>query len=453
MSAPLCPAERTPWIIRFFFSTAATPARHSGDLFLAALVLIESSPLLTRTPSPAHALVLLAAAALPLRRRHPLTAYLFTLPALWTTHALTGACFTLCALVRSRTRRTLITLATCLLMLGAFLWWRPWHTGTWHTGPWPALPAKNFRRNAHQAVAAYLIATAPVALGLLYRARTDLAARMAELHDLKEREQRLCERAAVSRERNRISREMHDVVSHKATLIAVQAGALEITTTDPHVRQSAATLRTLAVTTLQELRSVLWVLRATEPTDPPPGPPPCLTGLPALVADSRTGATLTLDPALATAALDERLQRTVYRAVQEALTNVRKHAPGAPTTVTIGASEEHLHLRVHNLAPHRPAPTLPGSGLGLLGLRERALIHNGTLEAAHLPDGGFQMTLHLPLTPQHATPAPRPASATAPRPRRRDWPARAWLSAARVLAAPFTRRPPPRQAPRTGPPR
>lgn len=193
--------------------------------------------------------------------------------------------------------------------------------------------------------------------------------------------------------------------------------------------------------TFQELRSILLVLRAPEPTGSSPGPQPRLTDTPALVADSHTGAILTLDPALATAALDEPLQRTVYRAVQQALTNVRKHASGAITTTTIGVTEDHLHRRVRNLAPTgHPAPALPGSGLGLVGLRERALTHHGTLDAGPRPDGGFQMTLHLPLSPEHDT-ADRCTDTTPTcRPQPSGRVVRLLASAARALAAPF---PPP----------
>ncbi|WP_405933838.1 sensor histidine kinase [Streptomyces sp. NBC_00827] len=241
-----------------------------------------------------------------------------------------------------------------------------------------------------------LIGGAPTAIGLLHWTRRDLIDRVTELDALRRQEGRHLQADAVHRERARISREMHDVVSHKASLIAVQAGALEVTTSDPSARATARTVRALAISCLKELRSTILALRADDPrAEALLAPQPGLADVPRLVADSGVVATLHIGRDVADLSGD--VQCALYRSVQEALTNARKHAPGAAVAVRIDVSASGLTLTVRNQRPpdSRSVP-LPGAGYGLTGLRERAALLGGHLIAEPTPDGGFHVTLTLP---------------------------------------------------------
>jgi signal transduction histidine kinase len=199
---------------------------------------------------------------------------------------------------------------------------------------------------------------------------------------------------------------MHDVVSHQAGLIAVQAGALQVTAKDAGVREVAGTLRGLAVATLEELRSMILVLRAAGAGPTELAPQPRLADLPRLVAESEAGAILEIAGYCPETLplLPEPIERAAYRTVQEALTNARKHAPGAATTVRVELRDDCLRVAVTNTAtPTGPIGgdgqlQLPGGGHGIVGLRERAALLGGTLAAGPTADGGFKVRLSLPLT-------------------------------------------------------
>ncbi|MCQ4079562.1 histidine kinase [Streptomyces sp. RB6PN25] len=331
---------------------------------------------------------LAAAGVLVLRRRIPLTVLLATLPGLYAGNALIAAMAA--AYTVARTGRPMLhkVLATLAVIVGAFI-------------PWPisAFAKESVSDITQQLIYAVLLGTGPVVLGLLAQTRKDLSARVAELATLRDHERALHAQTVIAKERARIAREMHDVVSHQAGLIAVQAGALEITARDPEVKQVAGTLRGLAVATLEELRSMILVLRAAGAGPTELAPQPTLADLPGLVAASEVDATLTIDGADGRS-LPEPVERTAYRTVQEALTNVRKHAPGAATAVTVEVDDDALRVCVRNGPPdvHTPHPDLPGGEHGLVGLSERASLLGGTLTAGPDTDGGFVVRLHLRLT-------------------------------------------------------
>lgn len=187
---------------------------------------------------------------------------------------------------------------------------------------------------------------------------------------------------------------MHDVVSHQVSLIALQAGAMRMTAADDTTRQSAATIRVLAVKTLDELRAMVGVLRG-RPEAPELAPQPRLPDLCRLVADSQTGAQLMLD-GVSEQEWPMPVERAVYRAVQEGLTNIGKHASGAAARIEVCADGRTLSVRVRNDAPPADHPAagnreLPGSGHGLIGLRERAELFGGQLTAGATADGGFEL--------------------------------------------------------------
>jgi signal transduction histidine kinase len=241
---------------------------------------------------------------------------------------------------------------------------------------------------------AALFAGLPTALGLLMVARRKLAAQLESLIASQAREQQLTAEAVLAAERTRLAREMHDVVSHQVSLIALQSGALRMAAADDETRQTAGTIRLLAVKTLEELRAMVGVLRS-RPEEPRLAPQPRLSELPRLVEDSATGAELVL------AGVDARewpprVERAVYRTVQEGLTNIRKHASGAAARVEVSVRGATLTVRVSNGPPPGPRSGdgqagLPVSGHGLVGLRERAALLGGQLTAAPTADGGFEL--------------------------------------------------------------
>jgi signal transduction histidine kinase len=187
---------------------------------------------------------------------------------------------------------------------------------------------------------------------------------------------------------------MHDVVSHQVSLIAMQAGALRMAAADPDARQVAGTIRMLSTRTLDELRQLVSVLRTTSGDD---SPQPRVADLPALVSNAGIPATLTVRGSVDD--LPAPVSGAVYRTVQEALTNVRKHAGGAVTSVLVVAEADELRVEVRNEAPDGPREyaTLPSGGHGLVGLRERAALLNGEFEAGPTDGGGFAVEVTFPL--------------------------------------------------------
>ena len=244
--------------------------------------------------------------------------------------------------------------------------------------------------------------------GAYVGARRDLVSSLRDRAARAEAERELRSEQARLGERARIAREMHDVLAHKVSLIALQAGGLEVNpgVGAERVEQTAGLIRSTAREALEELREVLGVMRA----DQPPGttadhpqltPQPGVADLPALAEHSRAaGVRVTL----ALQDLDwipQATGRTVYRIVQEALTNVHKHARGAATDVSVtgssttGAAGE-VRVRVTNQRPVSADTLLPGSGVGLIGLRERVALVGGTLTAGPTADGGWQVDARLP---------------------------------------------------------
>jgi signal transduction histidine kinase len=231
---------------------------------------------------------------------------------------------------------------------------------------------------------------------------------LTERAERAERERYLLAEQARADERARLAGEMHDVVTHRVSLMVLQAGALGITATDAATRQAAEELRAAGCQALDELRDLVGILR----TAPDGDQTPSLAELPALIAESTavgTPAELVQEgnPALASPVVS----RTAYRIVREALTNVRKHAPGAQVRVQVSYDESQVRLSVRNT----PAPTAvpgsardlaaTGSGLGLANLRQRIEVVRGTLQADREPDGGFCVAATLPAYVPTAEPA------------------------------------------------
>ncbi|MFI5912574.1 sensor histidine kinase [Dactylosporangium sp. NPDC051541] len=194
-------------------------------------------------------------------------------------------------------------------------------------------------------------------------------------------------------ERTRIAREMHDVLAHRLSLVSLHAGALEVRTdaAPDEVAAAAGVIRSNAHAALGELRTVIGVLREHTSFGAVEGPQPTLADVPELTvsADYRNE--------LADAgSLDVTVGRTVYRIIQEGLTNARKHAPGTPSRVWVsGAPDTGVSVEITN--PLGAPGPIPGSGIGLIGLAERVALAGGRLE--HGPDGGmFRLHAWLPWT-------------------------------------------------------
>ncbi|MFE9684249.1 sensor histidine kinase [Streptomyces sp. NPDC006285] len=242
-----------------------------------------------------------------------------------------------------------------------------------------------------------LTAGIAVAAGMAVGARRNEVRSLRERAESAEREQSARAAQARALERNRIAREMHDVLAHRISLVAMQAGVLDHRR-DLSPDENRVLVRGIAEGShqaLEELREVLGVLRA-DPGHPEP-PQPSLDRIPDLVADARTSG---LDVRLAdtvTGVPPDGIGRTCYRIVQEALTNAAKHAPGAVVRITLdGAAGTTLDIGVRNgPAPLRTARP-PASGFGLLGLGERITLAGGELDHRPTPEGGYVLTARLP---------------------------------------------------------
>lgn len=247
-----------------------------------------------------------------------------------------------------------------------------------------------------------LLSTAvPALLALYVQARHRLVQSLRDRAERAEREQELLAEHARAEERARLAAEMHDVVSHRLSLMVLQASALRVTTQDDQTREAAEELRASGCQALEEMRDLVGVLRsrAHEPAEGSPDAalPPELSTLTEESESVGIPVELTVegDPARAAPVV----ARTAYRVVQEALTNVRKHAPGARVRVDVRYGGDRIRLTVRNTAGSATADAglrETGSGAGLLGLRQRVELVHGTLHTGSTSDGGFEVSAILP---------------------------------------------------------
>lgn len=224
-------------------------------------------------------------------------------------------------------------------------------------------------------------------------------------------------RLRVTEERMRIARELHDVVAHHLALANAQAGtAAHLALTNPP--QTKKILTDLTGTTssaLRELKATLGLLRQTDvPDSGPLEPSPGLGRLPELVsACASAGLTVTITTDGEPQPLSPGVDLTAFRIIQEALTNVTKHAAAESAHVRLGYAGSRLLITVTNDGPATTPGPVPPRGFGVLGMRERAHSIGGELHAGPRPEGGFEVRTALPIPPASATP-PTPASATPP---------------------------------------
>jgi signal transduction histidine kinase len=207
-------------------------------------------------------------------------------------------------------------------------------------------------------------------------------------------------RRAVLEERTRIARELHDVVAHHMSLIAVRAetAPYRLTGLSESAQAEFGSLSAVAREALTDMRGLLGVLRDDQPPDL--APQPQLADLPALVdATRKAGVSVKLSIPPALDHVPSGVGVCAYRIVQESLSNASQHAPGATVTVSVDREPGAVLLRVTNGpgGPAGPPENEHGPGHGLTGMRERVALHGGSLSAGPSPDGGFVVSAMLPL--------------------------------------------------------
>ncbi|MBW4717427.1 sensor histidine kinase [Saccharothrix sp. SC076] len=315
-----------------------------------------------------------------------------------------------CALLPLRRWRPAVAAAACLPALAGGLGWPPGVVALYRVGrkssaramiAWvaatTAVPATLVVATQHLTPGAMVLtyafslflSGAPTALGALITTRRRLTESLSEASRAREAEVQAREANARSAERARIAREIHDAVGHHATLIAVEAAALAATTDEPEVRDTALRLRALAKESLSEMRAALGLLN--------PEPAQGHETIPALVERARAAGLAATLESTHPGPLPPSVSRAAFRVVQEALTNVTKHAPGAPVHVRLSHRDGHLRITATNPTP-APAPRTGTGGSGLPGLSERVGLVGGVLTAAW-ENGAWVLEADLPTGP------------------------------------------------------
>jgi signal transduction histidine kinase len=247
-----------------------------------------------------------------------------------------------------------------------------------------------------------LVTVACVAWGMFVRARRQLVLSLRERARRAESEQSLRVEQARRMERDRIAREMHDVLAHRISLVSLHAGALEYApgASPEEVARAAGVIRSAAHQALEDLREVIGVLRDGGDVDgAPERPQPTLADLDALLEESRAAGmrVSSHDGSAEPGAVPTSIGRSAYRVVQEGLTNARKHAPGCTVDVAVaGQAGQGLTVEVRNPMPVGSATAeIPGAGTGIIGLGERVALAGGRLEHG-ASDGEWRLRAWLP---------------------------------------------------------
>jgi signal transduction histidine kinase len=245
------------------------------------------------------------------------------------------------------------------------------------------------------AIGSVLVVLGPVIGGRLIAHARAQNARLQQLTAELVRERARAEQSAVAEERARIARELHDVIGHEVSVIALQADAAAAALRSSPERAAApvAAIRAAAGTALTEMRRAVGLLRDVGEDDR--HPQPGLADIPDLVAATQeAGTPVACDLRPPDVPLSPGLQLTVYRLVQEALTNARRHAPGSTVRVCVHGRESELCVEV--VSSGGRVARDPGGGHGLIGMRERVRMHGGALMTGPADDG-FAVRARLPL--------------------------------------------------------
>lgn len=348
------------------FSLGALTEGRSLSVTAAALLVVSAMTLLARRVHPLPVLAAVLALGALVNMAAPLSPH-FTL-------SLTVALYSVVRACRPAVVAVTVAAAVPLVSAGQSGWPLPY--GWWGL--------------AGNAVAALITVTAAVVVN--HRQREAEAQRMRHAD------------RAVADERRRIARELHDIVAHHITTMQLMAGGARANLAyDPEAsREALVTLEDSGRMALREMRQLLDVLRAgEEPEATPPAPQPGADDLARIITESRLAGTeteFTVDGAVRP--LPPTVGLTVFRIVQEALTNTRKHAGRARATLRLTYHGDEVGVEVRDdgagaqAPPARPAAR---SGYGLIGMHERVALQGGTLEAAALAGGGFRVAARIPL--------------------------------------------------------
>ncbi|SCL28882.1 Signal transduction histidine kinase [Micromonospora rhizosphaerae] len=252
-----------------------------------------------------------------------------------------------------------------------------------------------------------LTASVAYAVGRAVHARRQSTRALRERARVAEETQRSLAEQAVADERRRIARELHDVVAHHVSVMGVLAtGARRVLPRDPDAADEAiATIEDTSRATLRELRRLLDVLRTDAEAAADLAPQPGLAGIEALVEQVReAGLPVTLRVDGTPGPMEEGVALTIYRIVQEALTNALKHAGAATALVRLTVDGGFLTVEVTDTG-RGPNPRPDRVGHGLVGMRERVALYGGTLRTGPRPGGGFRVYARIPVEPVGAVPA------------------------------------------------
>jgi signal transduction histidine kinase len=254
------------------------------------------------------------------------------------------------------------------------------------------------RLGLEEAISGILLGGTVTVIAYALRRRSRRAAELEERAATLEHEREEAERDAVEEERRRIARELHDVIAHSITLMTVQAGAARLLLAqDPgRAREPVLSVEETGRHALAELRRLLGVIRADD-GEAALAPQPGLARLDDLLGQARrAGLPVELAVAGEPRALPPGIDLTAYRIVQEALTNTRRHAGPAHAHVSVRYGSEALDLEVTD--DGRTATTArDGAGHGLVGMRERVALYDGTFAAGPRPEGGYAVRVRLPV--------------------------------------------------------
>ncbi|MEV8402985.1 sensor histidine kinase [Streptomyces niveus] len=240
-----------------------------------------------------------------------------------------------------------------------------------------------------------------VGCGRLVLARRQLVAELTERARRAEADQQERLLAARRQERMSLAHEMHDVLAHRMSLLSVHAGALEFSpgASQEEITRAAGVIRSGAHQMLVDLRAIIGLLREERADDETAPPQPALTELGYLIDESRAaGARVSFSFQVVDAEdAPTMTARTIYRIVQEGLTNARKHAPGQPVAVAVsGQAGRGVSVEIHQPLADGQGAEIPGAGLGIIGLFERVTLAGGRLEHGPRRTGEYELRAWLP---------------------------------------------------------
>jgi signal transduction histidine kinase len=368
----------------------------AGWLAASVVWLYYMTPVLAWSPSRPwhHAAVigvfgLIAVATLLLRRRAPLLCVLLVGGCLVLSPAAVGAGFVAQATIAVRQGRSSLVVLT-----GCFLWAAT--AGRLLRGPYYEAWTQASVVELTFALLGLVVATA---IGFLWRglAADEDAIRKEAAAAREEADRARLEQVRLS-ERESIAREMHDVVAHRISLIAMHSAALahRDDLDSPTTRETAALIQQNAKGALDELRTMLSQLRGAAAAPEPPQP--TLQELPTLVAEARgSGQRVELSNGGQISDLPVQVSRSAFRIVQEGLTNARKHAPGAWVRVEVTVEPAALTVTVINPLSELALPATNRSGMGLIGVAERVSLLGGSMRAGGT-DGRYELSVTIPTT-------------------------------------------------------